>query len=98
MNNIKKIFLFAFLLAFLASCQKEYTDTSFLKSNTTPTKLSAITTIAQDNSGLVTITPNGENVSFFEIYFGDITTAPSKVYSGASVQHKYAEGEKEKKE
>ena len=92
MNKIKNIFLLAFLLAFLVSCQKDYNDTSFLKSAGVPTKLSALTTIAQDNSGLVTITPNGENVSYFEIYFGDVTTAPSKVFAGASVQHKYAEG------
>ena len=92
MNNIKNIFCLAFLIAIMVGCQKEYNDTSFLKTVAVPSKISVLTTITQDNSGLVTITPNGENVSYFEIYFGDATTAPAKVFSGSSVQHIYAEG------
>ena len=76
----------------MVSCQKEYNDTSFLKTVGVPAKISALTTITHDNSGLVTLTPNGENVSYFEIYFGDATTAPAKVFSGSSVQHIYAQG------
>ncbi len=92
MYNIKKILLLTFLMSSLIGCQKDYNDTSFLTSVGTPTKVSALTTITQDNSGLVTLTPNGENVSYFEIYFGDATTAPSKVFAGSSVQHIYTEG------
>lgn len=92
MNNIKNIFCLAFLIAIMVGCQKEYNDTTFLKSVAAPSKISALTTITQDNSGLVTLTPNGENVTYFELYFGDATTAPAKVFSGSSVQHIYAEG------
>ena len=92
MNSLFKILLFSLLVVCFTACQKDYTDTSFINSNGAPSKLTALTTIAQDNSGLVTITPNGENASYFEVYFGDITTAPSKVVAGASVQHIYAEG------
>ena len=92
MKSLHKILLFSLLSVCITACQKDYTDTSFIKSNGVPAKLSALTTIAQDNSGLVTITPNGENAAYFEVYFGDITTAPAKVLAGGSIQHKFAEG------
>ncbi len=92
MKRLHNILLFSLFAVCIAACQKDYTDTSFIKNNGAPAKLSALTTISQDNSGLVSITPNGENASYFEVYFGDITTAPAKVLAGGSIQHKYAEG------
>ena len=92
MNNLQKITWLALFVIAMVSCQKNYDDTSFIKSNGSPTKVSALTTITQDNSGLVTITPNGENAAYYEIYFGDVTTAPAKVLAGSSVQHIYKEG------
>ncbi len=92
MKRQQKIGWLALFLIGIVSCQKEYTDTNFIKSNGAPAKLSALTTITQDNTGLVTITPNGENASYYEVYFGDITTASAKVLAGSSVQHIYKEG------
>jgi hypothetical protein len=93
MKVLKYFFSIAFLLAVVLSCKKELNeDISFLDSDTAPDKLSAFFDITQDNTGLVTITPNGEGLAFYEIYYGDATTAPVKVQPGKNIQHVYAEG------
>ena len=93
MKVLKYFFSIAFLLAVAISCKKELNeDISFLDSDTAPAKLSALFDITQDNTGLVTITPNGEGLAFYEIYYGDATTTPVKVLPGKSTQHVYAEG------
>ena len=82
-----------FLLAVVAGCKKAtYTDVAFLESATAPDKLSAFFDITQDNTGLVTITPNGEGSTKFDIFFGDGTAASVSVTAGGNVQHRYAEG------
>lgn len=48
--------------------------------------------ITQDNSGLVTIYPNGEGLANFSVFFGDGTVNPEKVSPGGSVKHTYKEG------
>ncbi len=92
MKSIK--FLFSTLLVglFFTGCVKEYTDTSFVENASVPDKLSALFTITQDNSGLVTITPNGEAAVSYDVYFGDATTTPTKVVAGKSTTHIYKEG------
>lgn len=93
MKVLKYFFSIAFLLAVAISCKKELNeDISFLESDTAPAKLSALFDITQDNTGLVTITPNGEGLAFYEIYYGDATTTPVKVLPGKNTQHIYSEG------
>jgi hypothetical protein len=93
MNVSRYFFGFIFLLAFAVSCKKEeYKDVSFVESAASPDKLSALFDITQDNTGLVTITPNGQGATSYEIYYGDGTTAPATVAPGKNTQHKYAEG------
>lgn len=93
MKVIKYFFSIAFLLVLAAGCKKEVNDDlSFLATDAAPDKLSAFFDITQDNTGLVTITPNGEGISFYEIYYGDATTTPAKVQPGKATQHVYAEG------
>lgn len=93
MKTIHKIFSIIACLAVIIGCNgKIYDDISFLESAAAPAKLSALFDITQDNTGLVTITPNGEGVATFDIYFGDATTTPVTVESGRSIKHKYAEG------
>ncbi|WP_462253825.1 hypothetical protein [Ferruginibacter sp.] len=93
MKVLKYFFSIAFLLAVAISCKKELNeDISFLDSDTAPAKLSALFDITQDNTGLVTITPNGEGLAFYEIYYGDAATTPAKVLPGKNTQHVYAEG------
>lgn len=54
--------------------------------------MSALFEITQDNTGNVTITPNGEGAVSYDVYYGDGTTAPAKVQAGKNTKHKYAEG------
>ncbi len=80
-------------LLFLAGCQKDlFNDVSFLNSVSSSAKLTALYDITQDNTGVVTITPNGEGVTSFEVYYGDNTTTPVKVLPGKNTVHQYAEG------
>lgn len=93
MKFIKYFFGITFLLALAAGCKKEKNDDiSFLQTDTAPKALSALFTITQDNTGLVTITPNGESISYYEVFYGDATTEGVQVLPGKNIQHVYAEG------
>jgi hypothetical protein len=93
MNSFKYIFSLAILLAVLGSCQKEnFDDISFLETSGSPAQISAFFDITQDNTGLVTITPNGEGASTFDVFFGHGASTPAKVEAGKSVQRIYPEG------
>ena len=93
MNSIKYFFSLVMLLAVVVSCKKEnFNDTSFVNSATSPAKLSAMFDITQDNTGLVTITPNGEGATSYDIYYGDAGTTFVNVAAGKNTKHNYAEG------
>ncbi len=93
MNALKYIFSVSLLILIMGGCKKiEYNDTSFVNSAALPDKLSALFDITQDNTGLVTITPNGDGATSYDVYFGDNTTEPAKVSAGRNVKHTYAEG------
>ncbi len=93
MKALKYLYGSTLLLLVLMGCKKEvYDDIAFVEAGAAPVKLSAVYEITQDNSGLVTITPNGTEAVTYDVYFGDATTAPAKVAAGKSVQHTYAEG------
>ena len=79
--------------AFVAGCKKDnYDDVSLVASAKDPQNLSALYEITQDNTGLVTITPNGESVAYYEVYYGDGNSMPAKVQPGKNAQHNYGEG------
>ena len=86
-----QIFIGLLVLTFISGCSNDGNNIN-LDDVTAPTTISALTTIKQDNSGMVTFTPRGEGVTEYEIYFGDATVAPAIVYPGATTTHKYAEG------
>jgi hypothetical protein len=93
MTRFKNIYFLLLGLLVLGACQKEtYNDLSFLNTIVAPSKLSAMFNITQDNSGNVTITPNGESLAYTLVYFGDATASPAKVMAGGNTTHKYAEG------
>ena len=93
MTNKYILTILAATALFTAGCKKmAYEDTSFVEAAAAPAKLSAMFDITQDNSGMVTIFPNGEGVAYYNVYFGDGTTVPAKVETGGSVRRKYAEG------
>lgn len=93
MNTKKYLFSIVLLLVVLGACKKDnFSDTSFVSTAAAPDKLSALFDITQDNTGLVTITPNGEGAVTYDVYFGDGTTTAATIDAGKSVQHTYAEG------
>jgi hypothetical protein len=93
MRTLKNIIQFVVLLLVVTGCKPELNeDLSFLNSAATAGKLTALFEITQDNTGNVTITPNGEGAVSFDVYYGDATTVPAKVQAGKNTTHKYAEG------
>ena len=87
MKALKYFFNITFLLAMIAGCKKEVNDDlSLLDSDAAPANLSAVFDITQDNTGLVTITPNGEGASKYEVFYGDATPAPATVLPGKNTQ------------
>lgn len=93
MKALKYLIAISLIFVTFVSCKKTVNeDLSLVETGVTPTKLAALFTITQDNSGLVSILPNGEAGAFYEIYFGDGTAAPAKVNAGVAATHTYAEG------
>ncbi|HEY4616591.1 MAG TPA: hypothetical protein VIH09_00165 [Flavobacterium sp.] len=89
-----KYFLSAFLLlSVLWSCANDDFGTiDFVGRAVAPTNVSALYDVTQDNTGLVTITPNGEGAVSYDIYYGDDTVTAINVVQGQSTTHVYEEG------
>jgi hypothetical protein len=89
-----KYFLSAILLISVVwSCTKDnFGDIDFINSVQAPANISALYNVAQDNTGFVTITPNGDGVITYDVYFGDTTTAPVNIKQGEAISHTYNEG------
>jgi hypothetical protein len=93
MNAIKYCYSALLMLFVLAACNKVSTDDiAFVDTAIAPAKLSVMFDITQDNTGKVTITPNGEGGVYYDVYYGDVTTIPANVPAGKSTIHTYAEG------
>lgn len=93
MNTLKYFFSIALIISVMLGCKKDsFTDTSFTTTAATPTKLSLLFDITQDNTGLVTITPNGEGAISYDVVYGDATTTPVSFAAGKNTSHVYAEG------
>lgn len=91
MKTVKYI-LTAFVALLTLSCEKDDDNLDFINNATPPSNISALFTITQDNSGLVTIAPRGEGVVNYQVNFGDGTTELADVAVGSSTTHTYAEG------
>ena len=91
MKKIKIIYKALIVLFIINACTDER-NLDFLESASAPVNVSAVYNIAQDNSGLVTITPIADGATSFDIYFGDATEDPENIENGKYLQHTYAEG------
>ncbi len=81
------------LITMGSSCIKDnFDDTDFLNTGKAPTDEAINFNITDDNSGLVTITPNSAGATAYDIYFGDATTEPVRVLPGQNTTHIYKEG------
>lgn len=93
MKLLKYVFALSWVILTFSACQKnDFDDTSFVSSGVAPENLSLLFDITQDNSGNVTILPNGEGVSLYEVYFGDTNSSSANIQPGKSVTHQYGEG------
>jgi len=93
MKLSKYILCFALLAAAVAGCMKQkFNDISFASTASAAGNLAMMFEITQDNTGLVTITPSGTGVSYYEISYGDTSTSSVNVMPGKNARHNYAEG------
>jgi len=93
MKHFKILSFLTLLILFISGCKKDlYTDTSFVSSAVSAANLSVMFNITQDNTGLVTITPNGTGAVYYDVYFGDTTKNPVSLNAGLSIKHIYPEG------
>ena len=90
MKTIKYILSLA--LVFFISCSDDDNDLSFVDNVAAPSNVSALLQITQDNTGLVTITPNSEGGVSYNIMLGDDTAEAVSIGQGEHIEHTYAEG------
>jgi hypothetical protein len=86
-------FLFSLLLAvgISASCDSDDFEDS-LQDIQAPSNVDLVFQITQDNTGLVTITPNAQGATTFEVFFGDGSEDSEQLSVGESTQRNYDEG------
>ncbi|MFH4966935.1 hypothetical protein V8G61_01920 [Gaetbulibacter sp. M240] len=85
-------YLISFVLVLFVSCDPDNNDLSFVESAQSPTDISLAFEISQDNSGLVSITPNGMGAVTYNIDLGDGSEVQASVKQGESYEHVYSEG------
>ena len=91
MKTIKYVFSFL-VIAFFIGCAEDDNDLSFVDGLVAPSDVLANFQIAQDNSGLVTITPNAIGAASYNIKLGVDELEPVSVKQGGSVENTYNEG------
>ena len=90
MKTIKQIFTLLFVFTAIISCNEDFMEeTDF--GIVAPSNVGANFEITQDNTGLVTITPTGDNVISFDVDFGDGSAGATGVAAGKSIKHTYTE-------
>ena len=91
MKNIKLILASFFLIAIIG-CEDDERSTDFINDAAAPSEVLLQFRTTQDNSGLVTITPNAVGATKFDIAFGDGTGNAVEVEVGQTIDNVYAEG------
>lgn len=92
MKNIKFIFVLLVIASTsIWSCDSD-NDTDLSANIEAPKNLGLVFNITQDNTGLVTISPSGENVSGFEVFYGDGTGESILLALGENAERNYPEG------
>jgi hypothetical protein len=93
-RNMKKIKIIykALIVLFIINACTENENLDYLENIAPPSNVLAVYTIAQDNTGVVILTPTAESAISFNIFFGDASTEPVKIEQGGNVAHTYTEG------
>jgi hypothetical protein len=92
LKHLGILFICISLLSVVNGCEEEERDTDYLKNIPAPSNIALLVQLAQDNSGLVTLTPSGNSVAVYTIDFGDGTPETVDVLPGESTTHVYSEG------
>ena len=87
-----RLILVSFLLITFLGCEEDERGTQFVDNAEAPTDVSLQFRTTQDNSGLVTITPNATGATQFQIAFGDGSGNTVNLEPGESIDNIYAEG------
>lgn len=91
MKTLQTLFILVLASILFTSCTDDDNDLIQVDAPP-PTNISAQFSVTQDNSGLVTITPLGQNVTYFKLDFGDGSAQVNNIAPGTSIDHIYAEG------
>ena len=93
MKKFKYILNVFLASALIFACVEEIENNiDFIDTIEVPTNVSAMISITQDNTGVVTITPTGEGVVSYSVDFGDGSSESESINPGNSVAHTYPEG------
>ena len=92
MKNIKYLLSFVLLAFVVFSCSEDDDSSDYANQIAAPKNISALVTVTQDNTGLVTLTPLGEGVVSFKINYGDGSDLSDDLSPGESTEHTYEEG------
>ena len=92
MKKIKYILSYCLALLILFGCTNEEDNFDYLDTVVAPANVSALFQVTQDNTGLVTITPNSEGAVSYNITMGDASSEVVNVKQGGNTKHVYAEG------
>lgn len=92
MKNLKYILTSILVVFIVFACVNEDDNLDNVNAIAAPTNVSALVTVTQDNTGLVTITPLGEGVVSFRVNYGDGSELSEELNPGQSTQHTYEEG------
>lgn len=92
MRILKYVMSLSFLALTILRCANDDDKTGFVNQIPAPTNLEMSVRVTQDNSGLVTLTPSGEGVSYYIIDFGDNSEKSEDIQPGERVNHTYEEG------
>ena len=92
MKLINKIFTIVILASLAFACETDKDMLYNFDYLSAPANVSAVFDITQDNTGLVSITPNADGAQTFTVEFGDSSGDSSESLPGETVTHTYAEG------
>lgn len=92
MKSLKFIFTLCIAILF-AGCEPDERDIDFVDNGEAPSNTAIAFTVTQDNTGLVTLTPNADGAIQFNVDFGDGSTPSGLFNAGNNVNHVYVEGQ-----
>ena len=93
MRKLKYLLNVFLASALVFACVEEIENNiDFVDTIEAPTNVSAMISITQDNTGIVTITPTGEGVVSYSVDFGDGLNLSESINPGNSAVNTYPEG------